>query len=342
MVALKSGEVDAFLARPDAARPTILVFGPDLGLVRERADALVRASVDDPADPFALVRLDGDDVAADPMRLVDEAQTIPLFGGRRAIHLRVGARNIVPAVEALLKLSLRDCRVMIEAGDLKRNAPLRTLCERARNAAAIACYSDSERDLARLVDQEMRAAGLTISADARAALVPLLGSDRRASLAELRKLALYAHGQPSVGLDDVSAVVADASSLALDRLVDAAFAGRHGDIEVELAKARNAGTAPSSILATALRQLMQLHKGRLAIERGTSLDAAMNEARPPVHFSRRQLVETALKAWSSARLEQAMAQLADAALEARRQAAMAPSIAHRTLIALADVARRKN
>jgi DNA polymerase-3 subunit delta len=342
MVALKTSEVDAFLARPDPARPTVLVFGPDLGLVRERADALVRASVDDPSDPFALVRLDGDDLASDPMRLVDEAQTVPLFGGRRAIHLRVGPRNVVPAVEALLKLTLRDCRVLIEAGDLKRNAPLRIVCERARNAAAIACYVDNERDLARLVDQEMRAAALSISAEARAALVPLLGSDRRASLGEIRKLALYAHGQESVGLDDVSAIVADASSLALDRVVDAAFAGRASEVEAELTKAGNAGTAPSSILASALRQVMQLHKARIAIDRGASLDQAMNEARPPVHFTRKQLVETALKSWTCARLEQAMTQIADAALEARRQPALADSIAHRALMWLAAVSRRKN
>jgi DNA polymerase III subunit delta len=341
MVALKSAEADAFVTRPDPARPVVLVFGPDLGLVRERAEAIIRASVDDPRDPFALVRLDGDELAGDPVRLVDEAQTVPLFGGRRAVHVRVGARNVMPAIEALLAIPIRDCRVVIEAGDLKRNAPLRVACERARNAAALPCYADSERDLARLVDEEMRAADLSIAPEARAALVPLLGSDRRASLMEIRKLALYAHGERTVGLDDVLAVVADASTLALDRVVDAAFAGRHGEVEAELGKARTAGTAPGSIVSAAVRQVAHLHKARLAIEGGASLDQVMSEARPPVHFTRRTLVEAALKAWTSARLERAMAQLADAALEARRQPALADAIAQRALMSIASAARRK-
>src|SRR5262245_33263906 len=289
MVALKGGEIDAFVARPDAARPAVLVFGPDLGLVRERAEAIIRASVDDPRDPFALVRLDGDNVAGDPARLVDEAQTVPLFGGRRAIHLRAGAKNILPAVEALLALTLRDCRVVIEAGDLKRSAPLRVVIERHKAAVALPCYADSERDLARLIDDEMRAAGLTITADARAALIPLLGSDRRASLGEIRKLALYAHGRDSVGLDDLFAVVADASSLGLDSIVDAAFAGRSVELETEFAKARVAGTAGGTIVAAAQRQVSQLHKARIAIEAGASLDQALFEFRPPPHFSRKAL-----------------------------------------------------
>src|SRR5271169_4282554 len=160
MVAIKAANVDAFVARPDPARPVMLVFGPDAGLVSERVTALVRASVDDVSDPFALARLEGEDVTANPARLVEEAQTIPLFGGRRAVWVKASGRNIAPAVEALLSVDIVDCRIIIEAGDLRRNAPLRVLCERAKNAAALPCYADSERDLGRLIDAEMRAAAL--------------------------------------------------------------------------------------------------------------------------------------------------------------------------------------
>ena len=52
MVALRGREIDAFLARPDAGRPIILLYGPDAGLVRERADALIASAVDDPMIRF--------------------------------------------------------------------------------------------------------------------------------------------------------------------------------------------------------------------------------------------------------------------------------------------------
>src|SRR5271155_22754 len=135
MVAVKPQDVDAFVARPDPARPVVLVFGPDTGLVSERVNALIKASVDAPAAPFALARLEGEDVSTAPSRLIEEAQTIPLFGGRRAVWVKAGSRNIAPAVEALLGARALECRVVIEAGDLRRNAPLRALCERAKNAA---------------------------------------------------------------------------------------------------------------------------------------------------------------------------------------------------------------
>src|SRR5208282_2023344 len=275
MTAIKAADVDGFIARPDPARPVVLVYGPDAGLVSERVNALIKSSVDDVNDPFALARLEAEDLTAEPSRLVEEAQTIPLFGGRRAVWVKAGSRNIAPAVEALLALRAIECRVVIEAGDLRRNAPLRSLCEKAKNAAALPCYADNERDRERLIDSEMREAGLKLTPDARAMLIPLLGGDRQASRNEIAKLALYARGRERVGVDDVAAVVSDASALALDDIVDAAFAGRPADLETRLAKARTAGSSAGSMLFAAQRHVAQLHKWRTAIEQGSgfSLDA---------------------------------------------------------------------
>src|ERR1700741_1664242 len=123
LVALRGKDIDAFLARPDPDRPIILLYGPDAGLVRERADALLASAVDDPKDPFSLVKLDGDELSAEPSRLVEEALTVPLFGGRRAIRIRAGSRSFAGGIDTLAQMSLTDCRVVIEAGDLSGGGP---------------------------------------------------------------------------------------------------------------------------------------------------------------------------------------------------------------------------
>ncbi len=345
MVALNRAAIEVYLAEPNPAQPIALVFGPDAGLVSERVQAILRATVEDLSDPFRLVRLEGDELAADPARLLDEAGTIPLFGGKRAIWVKAGGRDFVRAVEMLIATSLADCRVVIEASDLRRGAALRTLCERARNVATIPCYADGERELARLIDDEMRAAGLTIAPDARAALASLIGGDRRASLSEIRKLALYARGKARVELADVLAVVADASALALDGVVDAAFAGKPAEVEKEFARARSSGIAPGRIVSAALIQLSQLHRARLAVESGTPMTEAVDRITPKAQFRRVPAVEAALKNWTAARLEQTMAQLAEAGLQTRQltgsAAALSDPLVSRALLGIAQAARRR-
>ena len=341
MVALRGKDIDSFLARPDAGRPIILLYGPDSGLVRERADALMASAVDDPNDPFSLVRLDGDELAAEPSRLVDEAMTVPLFGGRRAIRVKAGSRSFASGVETLTDSPIKDCRIVIEAGELRPEAPLRKICERAKNAVAIACYPDTERDLAKLIDDELRLSNLKIAQDARATLMSLLGGDRQASRNELRKIVLYAHGQREITLDDVMAVVSDASDFKLDPIVDGAFAGQPAMVESEFAKAMIAGTYPGLIISAAQRQVAALHKAALLMEGGASASSAAESGFPRLHFSRKNVVETALRNFSATRLVQVMDQLATAALDVRKQSSLAAVIAQRALMSIAANARRR-
>jgi DNA polymerase-3 subunit delta len=336
MVALKSSEFDSFLAR--GKQPIVLIFGPDAGLVRERVQALVARAVEDPNDPFSLARLDGDALAETPERLVEEAHTIPLFGGRRAVLIRAGTRNFSAAVEKLINAPPGpDCRVVIEAGDLTRGAPLRSLCEKAPVVAALACYPDAERDLGRLIDQELRDAGLAITADGRALLVASLGGDRLASRSELQKLTLYSRGSDRVDVDDVIAIVTDASAPAFDAIADAVFAGQSHEVDRQFAKARSEGTPATVIVGAALRLAAQLHRTRLDIESGVSVAEALRGMR--VHFRREKLVETALRSWTSARLERAIAHLADATFETRLRGELADTIASRALLATSMRAR---
>ena len=268
---------------------------------------------------------------------------MPLFGGRRAVWVKAGGRNFTPAVERVLAAPPgADCRIVIEAGDLKRSAPLRAACERSGHAAALPCYADSARDLTRLIDEEMREASLTITPEARRALADLIGGDRGTSRSELRKLTLYARGKPAVGLDDVLAVVTDATDLTLDEIVDAAFAGNAPDLEAGIAKAQARGMAAGALISAVIRQAAALHRLRLAVEQGRSAASVVEAAGPAIHFSRKALVQAALTAWSAKRLERLIGHLGDTALDTRQRANLAYPIVHRTLIDIARSARRKD
>ena len=133
-------------------------------------------------------------------------------------------------------------------------------------------------------------------------------------------------------------MVADASALALDDVVDAAFAGRPAEVEAQFAKARAAGTSAGTILFAALRHVTQLHKARRARCRRRILArcrAAAGQFSPQGRRQRRRS-----NFWSAAKLLVAMSELADAVLQSRRSADLADTIAERALLAIAANVRR--
>ncbi|UDL96395.1 MULTISPECIES: DNA polymerase III subunit delta [Lichenihabitans] len=335
MVAIKSHEADRFMARDVAGFSAYLVFGTDLGLVSERVRRIGKLLVDDPNDPFQMVRLSGDDVASDPGRLADEANTIPLFGGKRAILVDAGAKALVPALEHHLG-SGSPCPVLVEAGNLKKDAPLRKLFERGRTAVAIECYPDEERDVLRLIDAEAAEAGMTIEPAAKQMLAALLGADRLASRSEIAKLTLYAHGRPAITLDDVEAVVADASAIATDALIDATFTGNLPAIEQAARRVLGHGGEAGVLLGFALRHATWLHRAKLDLIGGASLDQVMGTAaRVGISFKRKSAIERQLKLGSGEALGRAVMRLGEAVGKARREPGLAQSLALRTLWAIA-------
>ena len=340
MTILKGAEIDRFLAAPDDRRPVVLIYGPDAGLVSERGRVVASRVAPDLNDPFTVTRLDGDVLAADPARLLDEARTVPMFGGRRLIWIRAGEKPIAAAILPLLTAPPETATIVIEAGDLKKTAPLRTDAEKSGAAAVIPCYADGEADVKRLIAEEARQAGLQVEPAALALLAQLLGGDRAASRAEIRKVCLYCHGQSAITAADVEAVAGDSLDFGVDEIVDAAAGGQPDVLDRLLLRAEAGGIAIPQIMSAITRHFLSLHKARLAVEAGTPARAVVERFDPPVFFRRKAAVERQLGLWTTERLQRTIVRLAEATYETRAKSALAPAIASRIIMSIATAARQ--
>ncbi|RWE05518.1 MAG: DNA polymerase III subunit delta, partial [Mesorhizobium sp.] len=213
MAQKKGYEVDSWLARPDPSMGIVLLYGPDRGLVAERAKTFAAKTGLPLDDPFSVVKLDGAEVDRDEGRLLDEARTVPMFSDRRLLWVRnaSGQKALADDIKALTTEPARDAVILIEAGDLKKGTGLRAIVEAAGNAIALPCYADEARDLDSVIDDELRKAGMSMTLDARQALRRNLGGDRLASRGEIEKLVLYAHGRKEIGIEDINALSGDVS-----------------------------------------------------------------------------------------------------------------------------------
>jgi DNA polymerase-3 subunit delta len=341
MAAVRNADADRFLAQRRPETFLYLIFGTDPGLVRERARQAARRAVDDPDDRMALLRLDADEALREPGRLSDEARAIGLFGGRRAIWIEVGARALLPALEPLIEDPPVDCTLILEAGNLKKGTPLRSLVERLPGGAAVECYPDDSGAIGRLIDEEARAAHLTVDPKARTALVDLLGADRMATRAELSKLMLYAQGDRVVTLDHVEAIVAEAAAPAADEAIDAAFLRKPERIEQPARRAFADGMDAGYFVGQALRHAAILHRVRLDIEAGRPRAEATAAHGRGGHFKQARRLEQQVGLWSAADLSRVIETLAEALPRIRREHRMAEMIAVRALWQTAKTGERR-
>ena len=144
---LPAGRVAAFLDAPDPAIRAALVYGPDQGLVQERADRIAAAIVPDRHDPFRVAELAAATLASDPARLDDEARALSLMPGRRLVRVRDAGDAVAPHFDRFFaEKPPGDAFILVSAGDLPPRSALRNAFETARQGAAIACYPDTPRN----------------------------------------------------------------------------------------------------------------------------------------------------------------------------------------------------
>ncbi len=340
---VKPQEADRFAASPPKDLRVALVFGPDAGLVQERAEKLLKSVVADLTDPFNVADLSESALLSDPARLADEAAAISMMGGRRVIRVRGATNNLADLFEEFLGDTDRpgDALVVVEAGDLAKGVGLRKLFENDEAAAAIACYADTQRNLEDVVRDAMRAQGLSIAPDALADAVSRLGSDRGVTRRELEKLALYAQGQKTVSLEDVQAVMGDEAEARAEEASDAAGSGDFARLDLALERLWIADTSVAQILRGAMGHFQRLALVREQVNRGEPLDTAMRRLRPPVHFLRQTSFKAQAGRWNDERLADALDMLLEAEALSRTTGVPAQAVCGRTLMNIAALARAR-
>jgi DNA polymerase III subunit delta len=338
-VKLSGARVEGFLRRPDPNIFAILLFGPDYGLVRERADSLGRHVSPDLHDAFRVADLTGAMLAADPARLYDEAAQISLMGGRRLLRVRdVGdAHNTVFA--RFLADPPGDALVVVEAGELSARSSLRRAFDDAPRGVAIGCYPDGAREIADVISETFAAHRIAASRDAVEFLVAHLGGDRLLTRSELEKLTLYAGNGGRIELDDARASITDSAALSLDDAVLAAAEGDVAALDRALARGFQEGEAPVSVVRAALRHLQRLHALAARVASGEAADSALRSARPPIFFKQQDSFRRQLRRWSEARLRRQLAALTDAEARIKTTGMPAETACRAALFALAEAAR---
>ena len=336
---ISAGKANHFISSPPESVRAILLYGPDMGLVRERAAKLTISVVDDPKDPFRISDIPATELKDDAARLSDEAAAIAFTGGRRVVRIRDATDSIAAPLTDFCKHPCGDALVIVEAANLTPRSKIRKAFEDAECAAAIPCYADEGRALRDVISETLGQSNIRVSADAMSFLLENLGSDRMVSRSELEKLRLYMGEGGEVTLDDAVACVGDSAAMTLDDIAFAAASGNIDRLTHLMDRARREGLAAISILRAVARHFQRLHLASGSVDDGKSMDTAMKSLRPPVFFKQADTFRGQVRNWPSGRLGQAILSLSEAEVQCKTTGMPTDTICDQTLLRLGATAR---
>ena len=267
MILAKRPDIERFLARPDAAVRAALIYGRDMGVVRDRGHQLAAKLVPNPDDPFDVAILTELDLADDGGRLEGELAAQSLMGGRRLVRLRLTAEKSAAdklAAEALTRHAAGelnpDAFFLIEAGNLGKDSALRKVAEKVAAAATIPCYEDEPGDVARMVRETLAKDNVTLTQDALNLFVARMPKERGVARQEIERLALFLGPGSGItaGPADLEQFLGVEPEASLFDAASDAFGGRLGEAQSGLRRAAQEGeSGPAAVRA------LGIHLGKL-------------------------------------------------------------------------------
>lgn len=330
-------QIEPFVKSPDPKARVILIYGPDNGLMKERAATIGKTIISDLNDPFNAVTLSSDKVLEDPAILNDEAHAISMMGGARLIRITDGADKLTPGLKLYLQEPNAENLLIVEAGELGPKSSLRQLCEKAKNAAALPCYVEDERGISNLIQSELREAGHNIQSDALAWLSMAISGDRRRARSEIEKLVLYAGSTPmNISLEDAQQACGEAGAQGLDDLVYAVGNGHTEKALKSFHKLLNEGVNTVTILRVMQTHFKKLHFVQSQIQQGLQVNEAIKKLQPPLFFKLESAFQSQLNRWSLANLNDVLMRLSDIEKQSKQTGTPVETLLAQALLSLSQ------
>ncbi len=292
-------DIESFVRNPNPLARVILIYGPDHGLMKERAKTIGLSIVNDINDPFNAVTLTGEILSEDPARLSDEANAISMMGGQRLISIKNASDKLTNTIKSYLESPNEQALIVVEAGELSPRSSLRKLCETAKNAAAIPCYIEDERDLSRLIRETVQEADHAIDSDAVAWLTTNISGNRQKARSELDKLIIYkGNDRTPITANDAMNICGESGTAALDEFVYAVAGNQTEKALRLLSQLTEEGMAFIIILRSLQNHFRKLHATRAAFENGEAIDTAMKKLSPPIFFKQQNAFKSQVNRFS--------------------------------------------
>lgn len=270
-----------------------LIYGDDLGLVKELSKRLIERSTS--GDELALERISARSIADNPGILFDSAFAISMFSSLKVIiiddYIDLGqkARKVNETFAEILDMQdrLQDVYLIIPALGLDATASLVKKYEKDRDVASVRCFVDSSFDLKKVIVDFFEDKNKSLDTKALIYLQNSLGNDRMITLQELEKLDLYAIDKTEISLQDTLDCIVSADSVNLFKFCDSVGLKDKNKAQKYLFLLVEEGHDYSMILSGVVRHLKRLLIVKSNSEKNSStVMSEMGKLRPPVFFGK--------------------------------------------------------
>ncbi|MGC6390552.1 MAG: DNA polymerase III subunit delta [Alphaproteobacteria bacterium] len=282
MVEITSRQVNDFLLHPPKNLSVAIFFGPDHGLISQRAKKLASQL----GNEQEIVRLHNDELVQNIELLIDGVTSLSMFAEQQVYHLVNMDKALHSSISNLLTLSPGHHPVIIEApGKTKTDKSIKLALSEPQYFV-IGCYQETSRQSLQHITSALKQKGHKFAQGCEDNLAELLGEDHLLTVSALNSLDLYLGPEPQeITPDMIAAALGQRQSIASNFILESMTLGRRKLIQ-QMHLAQNQNLTIPAILYHLERDLEISQKIQFLTTKGLKGKSLFAQMKPRIHFSR--------------------------------------------------------
>ena len=259
-----------------------------------------------------------------------------LFDEKKAIFISRATDKLFNLISEISKKNVEDILIFFKADLLEKKSKIRKLFEKDKNLVCVACYQDSNFDLIKIINDEIKQTKIKLSIESINLLTERASGDRNNLRNEINKLKSFALNKQVISYDQVKELTNMARNYQNDYIVNICLNGDKKRLNKTLGENNFLFDNFFILLKTFSKKIHRLLKIKILNRSENNIDQIFNQIRPPIFWKEKEDVKKQVGLWNEKKLNLVIKKINEIELNCKKNHELATNITLDFLLTVCD------
>ena len=249
-----------------------------------------------------------------------------LFDEKKAIFINRTTDKLFNLISEISKKDVEDILIFFKADLLEKKSKIRKLFEKDKNLVCVACYQDSNFDLIKIINDEIKQTKIKLSTESINLLIERASGDRNNLRNEINKLKSFALNKQVISYDQVKELTNMARNYQNDYIVNICLNGDKKRLNKTLGENNFLLDNFFILLKIFSKKIHRLLKIKILNRSENNIDQIFNQIRPPIFWKEKEDVKKQVGLWNEKKLNLVIKKINEIELNCKKNHELATNI----------------
>ena len=302
-----------------------LIYGENIGLKQDIAKSVLELK-EKKNGKYKQLEFEEEEIIKNQNNFFNLIFSGSLFDEKKVIFINRTTDKLFNLISEISKKDVEDILIFFKADLLEKKSKIRKLFEKDKNLVCVACYQDSNFDLIKIINDEIKQTKIKLSTESINLLIERASGDRNNLKNEINKLKSFALNKQVISYDQVKELTNMARNYQNDYIVNICLNGDKKRLNKTLGENNFLIDNFFILLKIFSKKIHRLLKIKILNRSENNIDQIFNQIRPPIFWKEKEDVKKQVGLWNEKKLNLVIKKINEIELNCKKNHELATNI----------------